>query len=174
MQQSNPVNTETQYLSSNKAACFKETTAGWRREKEGEERGKETKGVNSKGKGIHLFLSFSALLSLEESDPEEHLSARGPQNFSVRNSHRFIPALARLSVSSSAVSSLRRMWQRTTTYPAISAQGAIQLLPPPSYTLQCHMCSNQRKLKCAQLGGFQLPAQTLFPRFPTSVHPEGA
>lgn len=139
-------------------------------------RGNETKGVNLKGKLIYLFLSFSALLSLEESDPEEHLSARGPQNFSVRKSHRFIPVLARLSVSSSAVSSLRRMQQRLTTYPAISAQGVVQLLcqgPPPSYTLQCYMCSNQRKPRCAQLGGFQSEHQSIssqhlhvFPIFP--------
>lgn len=111
-----------------------------------------------KGKGIHLFLSFSAILSLEESDPKEHLSARGPQNFSVRNSHHFIPALAQLSVSSSAVSSLRRMQQCSTTYPAISAQGVVQLLcqgpHTPPHTLECYMCSNQRKRKCAQLDSF--------------------
>lgn len=121
--------------------------------------GAKQKWVNSKGKRIHLFLSFSALLSLEESDPEEHLSARGPQNFSVRNSHRFNPALGRLSVSSSAASSSRRMQQRSATYAAISAQGVVQLLcqgpPTPPRTMQCNICSNQRKPKCAQLGGLR-------------------
>lgn len=158
-----PVNTETQYQSSN---LFQTTMMGRKGRRghpkrntaqEKSERKNKRSEWSGKRNALIYFLSFCALVSVEESDPEEHLSARGAFRASPCPT---VIALCRLSVSSSAVSSSRRMHRRSTTYPSISALGVVQLLcrapPLPHSTphLHCHMCLNQRQPKCAQWGRF--------------------
>lgn len=132
-----------------------------KRTRTGKEGAKQKKWANSKGKRIHLFLSFSALLSLEESDRGEHLGARGPQNFSVRHSHRFNPALGAalgfIICSFILEENAATLDHLCCNFSSGSSSITVPGAPPPTppRTMQCYMCSNQRKPKCAQLGGFR-------------------